>query len=215
MSVDRQGRFDRADPATGIRLPMAGQAPVSSDREQAARDPMELTTAPDQRPLEEQPQWRKDFPIDWPLDHYVSRRDFAKYLVLTSGAFVVGQGWIAAQDAIKRRREAPPRVRIASLADVPIGAAIVFSYPTEHQKCLLIRPEAGVLVAFSQACTHLSCAVVPRVDEGVLHCPCHEGYFDLRTGRNIAGPPPRPLPRIELDVQGDDVFAIGVVERTV
>jgi Rieske Fe-S protein len=70
-------------------------------------------------------------------------------------------------------------------------------------------------VAFSQSCTHLACAVVPRVEEGVIHCPCHEGYFDLRTGRVLAGPPPRPLPKIELDVVGDDVFAVGVVERTV
>jgi Rieske Fe-S protein len=56
--------------------------------------------------------------------------------------------------------------------------------------------------------------VVPRVAEGVLHCPCHEGYFDLLTGRNIAGPPPRPLPKITLEVVADDVFAIGVEERT-
>jgi Rieske Fe-S protein len=69
--------------------------------------------------------------------------------------------------------------------------------------------------ARGQACTHLSCAVVPRIEEGVIHCPCHEGYFDLFTGRNIAGPPPRPLPRIELDVRGDVVFAVGIVERTV
>jgi nitrite reductase/ring-hydroxylating ferredoxin subunit len=180
-----------------------------------ARDPLELTVAPDGRPLDEQPQWRQDFPIDWPLDRYVSRRDLAKYLVLTSGAFVVGQGWIAALDVRRRRAPAPPRVRIASLRDVPVGGSIVFTYPTPDERCLLIRPEAGVLVAYSQACTHLSCAVVPRVAEGVIHCPCHEGFFDLLTGRNIAGPPPRPLPRIELDVQGDDVFAVGVVERMV
>ena len=48
-----------------------------------------------------------------------------------------------------------------------------------------------------------------------MHCPCHEGVFDLATGRNIAGPPPRPLPAIELDVVGDEIFAIGVKERTV
>ena len=73
----------------------------------------------------------------------------------------------------------------------------------------------GELVAFSQACTHLSCAVVPKVKEGVFLCPCHEGYFDLRTGKNLAGPPPRPLPRIVLELDGDAVFAVGVDERTV
>ncbi len=213
MSVDRRGRFDPEDPATGKRLPLVGDHRLGEGAH--ARDPLQLTSAPDQRPLDEQPQWRQDFPIDTPLDEYVSRRDFAKYLILTSGAFVVGQGWIAGQDVAKRRRPAPPRLRIASLREVAVGSAIVFSYPTPDHKCLLIRLEAGVLVAFSQACTHLSCAVVPKVEQGVLHCPCHEGYFDLLTGRNVAGPPPRPLPRIELDVQGDDVFAVGIVERTV
>jgi Rieske Fe-S protein len=56
---------------------------------------------------------------------------------------------------------------------------------------------------------------VPRIDMGVLHCPCHEGYFDLRTGRNIAGPPPRPLPKIALESRGDEIWAVGVETRTV
>jgi len=95
------------------------------------------------------------------------------------------------------------------------GTATVFAYPTEHDLCLLIHTRDGKLLAYSQKCTHLSCAVVPKLDEGILHCPCHEGVFDLATGRNIAGPPPRPLPVIELEVIGDDIFATGVKDRTV
>ena len=178
-------------------------------------DPSEITTAPDGSPLATQPPWRNDFPIDWPVDQFVARRDFAKFLVLTSGAFVAGQGWIAGQDLIRDRRAPPPRVRVAAASEVAPGSSLVFSYPTEHARCLLVRMPDGELLAYSQACTHLSCAVVPRVAEGVLHCPCHEGYFDLKTGKNIAGPPPRPLPRILLAVEGDDVYAIGVEERTV
>jgi len=37
----------------------------------------------------------------------------------------------------------------------------------------------------------------------------------LYTGQRIAGPPPRPLPRITLDVRGDEVYATGVEWRTV
>lgn len=179
------------------------------------RDDTEISTGPDGTPLAAQPAWRKDFPIDGAVDQYVARRDFAKFLVLTSTAFVAGQGWIAAQDLIRKRRAAPPRTKIAQLSEVLVGSSRVFRYPTESDRCLLIRPEASVLLAYSQLCTHLSCAVVPRIAEGVLFCPCHEGYFDLKTGRNIAGPPPRPLPRITLSVEGDDVYAIGVDERTV
>jgi nitrite reductase/ring-hydroxylating ferredoxin subunit len=174
-----------------------------------------VTLAPDERPAAEQPAWRQDFPIDWPADQFVARRDFAKFLVLTSGAFVAGQGWIAAQHLVRQNRPAFPRARIASLKGVPVGSATMFDYPSENHHCLLVRIDEATLVAYSQVCTHLSCAVVPRVSEGVLHCPCHEGYFDLLTGRNIAGPPPRPLPRIVLEVEGDDVFATGVEERTV
>ncbi|MBX3234098.1 MAG: Rieske 2Fe-2S domain-containing protein [Labilithrix sp.] len=164
---------------------------------------------------EAQPEWRKDFPIDVPADQYVARRDFAKFLVLTSAAFVAGQGWIAAQDLVRKNRATAARARIGLLSETPIGTASVFRYPTPHDPCLLIRPEKDVLLAYSQACTHLSCAVVPKIEEGVLYCPCHAGYFDLKTGRNIAGPPPRPLPRIVLAIEGDEIFAVGVDERTV
>ena len=91
----------------------------------------------------------------------------------------------------------------------------MFSYPTSEDPCILIRTGRDGFAAYSQKCTHLSCAVIPRIDEGVIHCPCHAGVFDLRTGRNIAGPPPRPLPRIELDVDGDDVYAVRVHTRPV
>ena len=55
----------------------------------------------------EQPAWRQDFPIDWPQDHYVERRDFVKFLTLTSLAFVVGQFWIAGQNWLRGRQRPP------------------------------------------------------------------------------------------------------------
>ncbi len=216
MVQDPQRRFE-ADLTLDPRLDSAGREGLTgtapADPYAPARDPDEVTVAPDGRPLAAQPQWRQDFPIDWSQDQFVARRDFAKFLVLTSGAFVAGQGWIAAQDLVRSRRAAPPRVAVASLSELPAGSARMFNYPGEHDPCLVVRLTDGALVAYSQACTHLSCAVVPRIAEGVLHCPCHEGYFDLRTGRNIAGPPPRPLPRITLETEGDQVYAVGVETR--
>jgi Rieske Fe-S protein len=181
------------------------------------RDPDDVTRSPDGRPLALQPRWRKDFPIDWPADAYVARRDFVKFLTLTSGAFVAGQSWIAAKSLIRRREaaEPPPQRKIATLSSLASGSATVFSYPGEHDRCLLIREADGQLRAYSQNCTHLSCAVVPDLDKGLLRCPCHEGYFDLQTGRNLAGPPPRPLPVIKLEIRGDDVYAVAVETRSV
>jgi Rieske Fe-S protein len=198
---------------TPQREGLTGTAPA--DLYQRVGDPDEITRAPDGRPLDEQPKWRRDFPIDTPQDQYVARRDFMKFMVLTSLAFTVGQFWIAAQNWLRHRRGLPGMKKVASIADVPVGGAITFVYPDETDRCILIRPEPDVLVAFSQQCTHLSCAVVPEPEHNRLYCPCHEGAFDLRSGRPIAGPPNRPLTRVVLDVRGADIYATGVELRTV
>lgn len=218
MADDPQRRFeqdlrlDRSVSDAG-REGLAGTAPGELyGRRNTSED---VTKAPDGTPPEAQPQWRKDFPIDWPQDQYVARRDFAKFLVLTSGSFAAGQAWIAAKHVLRRNASEPARMRIAALADVPVGSSLEFSYPNEHDRCILLRPRADQLFAYSQLCTHLSCAVIPEMENGVLRCPCHEGFFELATGRNVAGPPPRPLPRIVLAVEDGQIWATAVDERTV
>jgi Rieske Fe-S protein len=178
-------------------------------------DPEQVTQAPDGQPIEQQPAWRRDFPIDWPQDIYVARRDFGKFMVLTSFAFVVGQFWIAAQNIWRRKRGRPPILKIAALAQVPVGGTLLFNYPQEHDTCLLIRTAPRQVLGYGQKCTHLSCAVIPKCEAGEIHCPCHEGVFDLASGRPLAGPPRRPLPRITLEIRGDDVYATGIEWRTV
>jgi Rieske Fe-S protein len=180
----------------------------------SAEESDRCTRFPDGRPGAEQPPWRHDFPIDWPEDHYVARRDYTKFLVLTSLAFVVGQLWIAVR-SLFRRRGGSPALRVARLDDLPAGGAISFNYPGPHDPCLLVRTGDGALLAYGQKCTHLSCAVVPQVGHGRLHCPCHEGSFDLATGRPLTGPPRRPLPLVKLEVRDGYVYATGVEERTV
>src|SRR5262245_3357547 len=89
-------------------------------------DPEQLTVPPDGLPLEQQPQWRQDFPIDWPQDHYVARRDFTKFMVLTSFAFAVGQFWIIVENWRRRRAGQPEIKRIASLSSLAVGETLVF-----------------------------------------------------------------------------------------
>jgi len=178
-------------------------------------DKEQISTPPDNQPLEAQPAWRQDFPIDTPQDNYIARRDFTKFLVLTSGAFTVGQLIIAGKAAITKNTPAPEGRKIASVSDIPVGGALTFRYPEQHDTCILLRPDESTFIAFSQKCTHLSCAVIPRPDSGCLHCPCHEGNFDITTGKPISGPPRRPLPKILIERRGDDLFATGVQERTV
>ncbi|MCC6492898.1 MAG: Rieske 2Fe-2S domain-containing protein [Pirellulales bacterium] len=87
---------------------------------------------------------------------------------------------------------------------------MVFKYPKDSEPCLLLRTSEDSYLAYSQECTHLACAVTPQFREQRLLCPCHHGYFDMATGRPLAGPPRRPLPRILLQIRGDDIYAVGI-----
>lgn len=182
------------------------------------RRPDSRSAAPDGRPFREQPKWRQDFPIDSGQDEYVSRRELIKFMVLTSGAFVVGQAWLV----WRRFRGKPavdlPGIPVATVDELAIGGAKTFHYPEGSTPRILVRTGESSFVAYDQQCTHLLCPVVPAVNpelsvaEGTnaLHCPCHNGWFDLQTGNPTAGPPRRPLPKVTLEVRDRTVFATGI-----
>lgn len=178
------------------------------------QDSEQLTVAPDGRAPAEQPQWRQDFPIDWPQDEYVARREFIKFLSLTSVAFAVGQFWLLVQNFFQQR-SATQEQSIARVAEIPVGSSLIFHYPAESPARLLVRVDEVTFVAYEQQCTHLTCPVIPAVEKRELHCPCHDGIFDLLTGRPLAGPPQRPLARVILRVRDGQVFATGIERRTV
>lgn len=69
---------------------------------------------------------------------------------------------------------------------------------------ILIRTPGGELRAFSAICTHLACTVQYREDLGHVWCACHNGHYDLN-GVNIAGPPPRPLPKYDVRLTGSGI----------
>jgi Rieske Fe-S protein len=175
-------------------------------------DSEDTTATPDGRPASEQPRWRRDFPIDWPRDEYVSRRELVKFIVLTSAAFAVGQALFVFRRLSRRNTAAPEAAVIATVDELPVGGAKTFVYPEGGNSRLLVRLEERRFVAYDQACTHLMCPVVPAVSEGKLHCPCHNGWFDLETGAVLAGPPQRPLPKVLVELRAEKVWATGVEE---
>jgi nitrite reductase/ring-hydroxylating ferredoxin subunit len=179
-------------------------------------DPENLSVPPDGRPLEVQPRWRKDFPIDIPRDEHVARRDFAKFMVLVSAAFTAGQGWLLARHLFRRQRPDPlPARAVARVSEVPVGGSLVFSYPGDGHHAILVRLSEDRFVAYDQQCTHLLCPVVAQPEQGRLHCPCHNGNFDLESGRPISGPPDRPLPRVTLETRDGVIYATGLEVRSV
>lgn len=74
---------------------------------------------------------------------------------------------------------------------------------------ILVRTQEGRYRAYSATCTHLNCTVQYRGDMKQLWCACHNGVYDLN-GKNVSGPPPRPLEEYSVNVSGGEI----VVTRT-
>ena len=156
------------------------------------------------------PLWREEVSIESVQERWTARRQFTRFLVLTSFGMLTGNLWILLRAHMRSDDEPLPHRRIALASDLAPGDAMVFSYPADGDDCLLVRTRAGELVAYSQQCTHLSCAVYYVREHDRLECPCHDGAFAVATGAVLYGPPPRPLPRIALEQRGDDVWAVGM-----
>ncbi len=77
-------------------------------------------------------------------------------------------------------------------------------FPFGNRPALLVLTADGEYRAMSATCTHLNCTVQYRSDLRQVWCACHNGFYDL-SGRNIAGPPPRPLESYEVHVRGDEL----------
>lgn len=105
----------------------------------------------------------------------------------------------------------PPPVRDAAQGEV-VAAQVGELAPNAwkifkfgNKPGLLVHTAAGEHRAFCASCTHLNCTVQYRPDEQVILCACHRGLFDL-TGKNISGPPPRPLEPYAVRIQGKDIM---------
>ena len=160
-------------------------------------------------------RWRQDFPVPSGEDSYVTRREFTKFLGLTSLAFLIGT---CAAVGRKLVRQIFPRqmgsVAVADIHELPVGGYKLFRYPTEDDPCILLRLAEDKFVAFDQRCTHLSCPVLFDAAKKQLACPCHEGFFDAEDGRPLAGPPKRALAQLSVTSENARVlihgaFAVG------
>ena len=156
-----------------------------------------------------EPLWRDEFSVRAADERYVNRRQFTKFLTLTSLAMFAGNVWILFK-SLTARTPAYPEQAIARLGDLPVNGVKLFNYPTANDPCLMVRTSEETYVAYSQVCTHLSCAVVFSAERGRLECPCHEGFFSVKDGSVIAGPPPRPLPRVVLEQRGNELVAVAM-----
>lgn len=106
---------------------------------------------------------------------------------------------------------APPKI-VETVATSTVAAKVGELAPNSgkifrfgSRPAILVRTTSGEWRAFSAVCTHLQCTVQFRADQERIWCACHNGYFDL-SGKNVAGPPPRPLEAYEVTVKEEDVI---------
>lgn len=136
----------------------------------------------------------------------VPRRRFVEVLL--------GTGFLATAAAFiypVLRYLAPPKtsdlgsdaVVAGKVGELKLNSGRIFRFGSHPG--LLIRTADGAYRALSATCTHLSCTVQYRDDLGEVWCACHNGKYNL-DGRNISGPPPRPLEAFEVQVRGDEIF---------
>ena len=162
--------------------------------------------------MSDSPAWKNDFPIAWTDDHFVTRREFTKSLVLVSCATFAANAAVSTLGVLHEPgEEALPEIRLAGADTLAIGGTRVFYYPSPRDTCLLVRIDSERFVAYSQSCTHLGCPVHFQAETRKLYCPGHEGFFDVEDGRVLAGPPPRPLTRILIEKRGEELWATGKI----
>ncbi|MBI5021406.1 MAG: Rieske (2Fe-2S) protein [Ignavibacteriales bacterium] len=135
-----------------------------------------------------------------------SKRDFLK--ILFSGGLIALVGSVlypifAYLKPPKQSEVEVSSVKVGKLKDIENESGQIIKFGSKP--VILIRTTQGDLRAFSATCTHLDCTVQYRKDMGMIWCACHNGKYDL-TGRNVSGPPPRPLTEFRVVVQGEDVF---------
>ena len=135
----------------------------------------------------------------------VSRRRLLDWLLTASGGGLFG----VLLYPLVRYVMPPPQAEAAAgvvvagkTKDFPPNSGKVVRFGA--RPAIVVRMATGEFRALSAVCTHLQCTVQYRSDLELIWCACHNGRFDL-TGRNVAGPPPRPLDQLEVAVRGDDV----------
>jgi len=155
---------------------------------------------------ERNPSEDKSFDIE--RADQLSRRGFNKFLTLGGLAAAVGTAGTLTDGCSKTY----PTIVIGHAGDIPVGGWKIFSYPADVNPCILLRPEENAYLAYSRICTHTSCPVFYRPEQNRIVCQCHGGVYSVADGSVLAGPPPRPLPKITLERRGNDLVAIGVVK---
>lgn len=149
----------------------------------------------------------------------ISRRNFMQLTIAAIGGVIgltLGIPAVAyiIEPALKNK-QAQSWIRLGSTSKIELGVPTLFKSTIQQQtgwitseeelSVYVLTEDGRDYVAMSNVCTHLGCRVRWISDQGKFICPCHNGVFD-KTGKVLAGPPPKPLNRYEVKVESNDLF---------
>lgn len=154
--------------------------------------------------MRSQPQ-QDDLPGPFQLASGPSRRRLLQFLF---GAGIIASAASFLYPVLKYLFPPPtPDLGSEAVVAAKVGAlkpdsSLIFNFV--GRPAILIEGADGSLRALSATCTHLGCTVQYRQETRQIWCACHNGFYDLN-GRNLSGPPPRPLEVYQVHVRGDQI----------
>lgn len=134
----------------------------------------------------------------------MERRNFLKSLLAVLSATAFFSFFYPLMRLLAHYAKKPETKKVVfKKSEMPAGGSMSFVF-NDTPAIVINRFDKG-LVAFSKVCTHLGCLLEYDRNRKGLFCPCHAGVYDLE-GNVVSGPPPRPLTRLPLAVEGDNVI---------
>ncbi|MGC9271497.1 Rieske 2Fe-2S domain-containing protein [Acidiphilium sp.] len=135
-------------------------------------------------------------------------------LILSTGAVAIASDATAFIQSAQAGLKYPGRLKIGTITEMDSKKILHFNFPTEESPAVVFRLPNGQLAAFSTICTHMGCPVQYEASDQLFKCPCHQSHFSATmSGAVVAGPAPRPLPKISVDVDHDgNIYATSISE---
>lgn len=119
-----------------------------------------------------------------------------------------------------------PRQKIGKLSGLKTNRPLMFNYPDTGPSALnmlikLGKPAGGGIgpgqdvIAFNSLCPHMGgplAGAFKKDHQALGPCPLHQSTFDLtRHGMIISGHATESLPQVLLELEGDDIYAVGMI----
>ncbi|MEW6128570.1 MAG: ubiquinol-cytochrome c reductase iron-sulfur subunit [Acidobacteriota bacterium] len=135
-----------------------------------------------------------------------TRRNFIDYFLGTSlGATLVATFYPIFKFLVPPQiaESTESSVVAAKVSELKPNSGKIFKFGSKPG--IIVKTPTGEIRAFSATCTHLDCTVQYQEGTQQIWCACHNGRYDM-AGKNVAGPPPRPLEQFTVNVRGDEII---------